>query len=312
MPRKAAGRSGPNSGSGNQHQSDEDIQRERVWLNAFKAADGFLETQSIGLWIAAGIWFIFYSDAAPRMPSLHYGASEPTLVLASCAMLCSGLSGSAPKGTWPSWRLLWHVGWCVVFGCLSVAFGTAHFVGRGGVPVAMGYPGLGMTAFCAVAAVGAFITFPGFGNKAPCGCSAIFGRIMVKLDGIFGLLLARSIMSEGEWKQPYGAVTLATLVLPLGMWSLAMFLCTTEAELLAVVPVATLLHLAAAGKSMYLADHPEVILSVGIALLHACLYLPFPLSNPKSNPFFKALSNFATRWHKLITNPVSGFGDEGD
>jgi hypothetical protein len=167
-----------------------------------------------------------------------------------------------------------------------------------------------MAVFCAVAAVGALLTFPGFSNKPPKGCGAVCGRIVVMLDGIFGLALAGSML-RAEWKQPYGVVTLATSVLPLGMWSLAMLLCSTEAELLSAVPVAILLHLYAAGKSVYLVDHFALAFSAVAVLLHACLYLPFPLQNPQSNPFFKALRKFGLRWHKLITNPVSDFSDEG-
>lgn len=142
--------------------------------------------------------------------------------------------------------------------------------------------------------------------------SAVTSRLLLAADGMFGIAVAGSMFLASPWTQPLGPVTMAVSALPLVMWSLGTMLCRTEAELLAAVPAALAFHLGAAARAAFLAHPFMAATSATFAVLHCALYLPLPAQDAESNPFYITLRRVLRRWNRLLTQPVSGFGDSAE
>lgn len=314
MPSKRAGAKASGAKDAGEDQSDAELLKARRHAESFGTADDCLRIVGWGLQALALAWFFIYNATAPDTPSLHAGAGEASLGLFVAGSFCRALSRASPKGTWSWWRRLWQLGWALALGLLAVCFGSAGLSAStqqsGGPGASSGYA---LAGLCGLAAAAMAVLCPPEsprGAKSAAACPS--ARSLVLADGVAGLAIGGSLLAAGPW----GASNLAPVAIvagamPIGMWGLGTLLCGTEAELLAAVPSAMLMHLGAAARALavsgpIMAAPPAILL-----VLHAALYLPLPSHDPNTNPFYTSLKKRLDAFAKLMSDPVSGFGDEG-
>jgi len=292
--------------------TDEEILKERRRLETFDAADGFLRMLGWGLWALAVAVFFNYSEA-PRTTDLSFGAGDNLTALITCGVLCGQLCQASPRGTWSEWRRSWHLAWCPVSGLMALAFAKTVFA-QYAVSLHRSYEksSLALTAACDLGTAGAIATCPSGRPNSVRSASAPLAKMLLLGDVVFGMLLAGCSIAGGSWGEPYGLVASAVSALPLIMFSLGIFGCRTEAELLCAVPSAALLL--AASTVQVFASY-GVLLAIPLLvylLLHGALYLPLPLAEPDTNLFYQAFSRMWRRWARFMSQPVSGFGDSSE
>mmetsp|Transcript_32863 Transcript_32863/g.94321 ORF Transcript_32863/g.94321 Transcript_32863/m.94321 type:complete len:318 (+) Transcript_32863:98-1051(+) len=316
MPKvRARGGTGASSGGGSVDRgtSDEEILKGRRKREAFTLADDALFAVSWGLWALAALWFLCYSPAAPEAPLSHSGLpAEASTGLLFCGIFCASLSRSSPQGSWSMWRVAWHMAWCPAFAVLAVAFWLTSTRGRPAPAVPPTTYSISAAGACALGAVAMILTLPKFQPTSPKASGYFLGRVMALVDGALGLLTASSVVVSGSgvWGEPVGPVAAALTAIPLGMWGVGTLLCCTDAELTAAIPPAMLQYTAMIIRSLLLVGLPAALPAVLMLALHLALYLPFPLKEPDSNPFYNALRRWYRRWTNLLSEPVSGFGDD--
>lgn len=313
MPKRKDAKEGKAS-RGELQKSDSEVLKERRSQDSFKAADSYLGGLGWGMWALAGIWFFCFSAAAPpATASVLSGLGDALLGLVVCGMLCTSLSNCSPRSTWSSWRKLWHIGWCPAFGLLaaSFAYGSMERAAQGtraSAPPGLAGPGVALA--CGAAAIGSVMTFPDGEAKPLRGAGFVPSRLLCIADGVLVMLSCISALAMGSWSEPFGLMAISAQALPMFMCSLALLLCQTEAELLAAVPPAMVLQAGATVRSFFAADVLGAALTATLLLLHCGLYLPLPLQEPDTNPFYQGLQRKVDRFVRFMQQPVSGFGDE--
>lgn len=280
---------------------------ERRRADAFEKGDSHLQIVSWGLWGIAMLWFFGPGAVAPRTFEAHL-VGEPAISLLCCGVLCGSMSKASPRGTWSSWRRLWHLAWSGVFGSIAVALALT-LVGRAST--------VAMFSWCIVAACGGLCamglaTCPTATTKPARSSSFWLGRLILVPNGVLGLLIGAYMLlgSAGLLAQPFGLAAALLSALPLGMCSLACILASTDKELVAVLPPVVLVHVVGfVGHSAY-QGLLVAVPSAAAVLLHCALFLPFP--DPESNPLHVWIRSYFRSFSKLMTEPVTGFGDENE
>jgi len=295
-----------------QPNSDAEILLERRRVAAFDRADQFLLLLSWGLWLFACVWFAVFAPASPQVKSLHRGLGEPLPGLLVCGLQCGSLSRASPRGTWSTWRSLWHFGFGCALGLLAAAMAAAALAPPGAKTTLPARPNvvLGMAVAVGFSALGCFQTCPGGAPSAARPSSVVFARMLFAADGVAGFAVAGSMLLFGTWGAPLGPLAIAVSALPLVMTSLSTMLARTDNELVAVAPAALTLHVAATCREVLASNMLAAIPTAVAVLLHAALYLPLPLHEPDSNPFHWGLARFVSSSVRWFNAPVKGFGDE--
>lgn len=284
--------------------------QERRRAEAFEKADTFLVFVSWALWIIGGMWFMSFGTAAPKVFDFHL-AAEPSTALFFSGIFCGSLAKASPRGTWSSWRRMWHLAWCISFGLMSAAFFQLNFGGRlpSGISSMFTYA---MIAGCSWNSVGAVLTCPGGQTNPSTGSSFVFGRLLLAVDGILGLLICCHVLlnAYNMLAEPLGLTATLMSALPLGMCSVGFLLCSTDNELIAGLPTALMAHTAGFIGQALAQNISMATLSALAIAVHCAVFLPLPLDNPESNPCHVWVRGYIRRFMKLMTDPVTGFGDE--
>lgn len=287
---------------------------ERRHTQSFDGADYFLFVASWGLWALAVAWFLSFHNSAAVLAVPH-ALATPSLSLLLAGSFCSALSKASPKGAWSWWRKPYHLAWCGAFGAVAVAFAFLQLGTR-----FMGTQQQSMSAWLLVAlggglAAGSLMTCPG-GSSTPARSSgAALGRLFLLVDGGLGLFLCFLLFVQAapHLGDPLGLPLFVVTVPPLGLWALGLLLCGTDNELIGALPTAILAHLVGCLVHLF-GEEGSLLLgyaSGAAVLAHCALYLPLG-QDPDANPFYGWLRKHLMYWHKLITQPVSGFGDENE
>eukprot|EP00931_Biecheleriopsis_adriatica_P007258 TRINITY_DN108566_c0_g1_i1.p1 TRINITY_DN108566_c0_g1~~TRINITY_DN108566_c0_g1_i1.p1 ORF type:complete len:295 (+),score=73.07 TRINITY_DN108566_c0_g1_i1:74-958(+) len=291
MPRKAAQRGSAAPGSGSK--SDEEILQERRRVEAVKTADFVLLLLSWGLWVLAAFWFFNFADQAP--PTL-LSTSDIVVSLLVCGQLCCSLARSSKNGAWSSWRKPWYLAWALVLVVICILF--AQKAERAAAVA------------CALGAVAVGMACPASCTPDPKSSTAVLGHLLLRLDGLVVLALCVASVLQADMSQPLGRLATALAVLPLAMTSLALLCGSSQAEVQVAVPMA-MLQLAGSSLCNLLFGGSGVALAALAAGLvtHGALYLPFPVQDPDSNPFYSTLRKSFDNFAKVMSSPVSGFND---
>lgn len=298
----------PASGDkGGQVRSDEEIIKERKCLEAFDSADTYLAAVGWGLLALAATWFVCFSDSTQVGSSLHQGAADASLALWVSGGFCRGISKASPR-LWSAWRLAFHLAWCPVGAIIALS--------AAGLTMQSSRTISSNTCWCLVlgcgaAAFGAVVTFPGTSVRSGKGSDAYLGRCLLTGDGLAVMALAVSIVLGTSWSESLGPITTAMTALPLLLWAGALCLCRTDAELLVAVPWAMTFLIGASLRSWYYSGLATAAPTFALTVVHAYLYLPLG-SDPDANPFYMSLARIARQTKRLMSQPVSGFGDDGE
>mmetsp|Transcript_13435 Transcript_13435/g.36174 ORF Transcript_13435/g.36174 Transcript_13435/m.36174 type:complete len:326 (+) Transcript_13435:80-1057(+) len=313
---KLASREGPGS------KSDDAILEERRRLEVFAAADTCLGGVAWGTWVLAAIWFLVFSDATSSaegqlqtLPALSTRCiGDPTVVLIACGVFCSGVARGSQKCAWPSWRKPWHIGWCVTHTLFAVAFARLGF-SSSKAPAHRAI--LSSAKWIALAfALGALVLFattprgPPNPSKA---CIAPFGKLLATVVGLAGVLLTGTFALAADFLEPLGSAAASMKMLPLLMLSCGVGCSTTEGDLVSAAYSVLVLAMGACFKAVAILGEPvEALMPAAIGVTFCFLFLPLPTSDSDSNIFYMALARSARRFHKMLTQPVSGFGDSSE
>lgn len=308
MPKRTA-KPSAREAPGSDGRSDDQLYAERKRKEAFEAADSFLRFVGWLLWFLAGAWFLIFADRAPAISSFHKGASEGTLCLLVCGSMCGAFSRASPRGTWSAWRKFWQLGLSAGFASLALAF--ASLIGATAPGQSFSTP-LVVAFINGLTAAGAIFTYPGDSPSVPKGSNAICGRLLLVADGLLSIALASSIIVASTWSDASGRLAIAAAVVPLLLGAVPMLMSRTDAELNAAVPPAILFDIVATARSLGLGNFVEAASTGILAVFHVMLYLPLPLQDPDSNPFYTKLSKMLRQFSRFMSQPVSGFGEDGD
>lgn len=301
---------------GSSGRSDEEIIKERKKNEAFALADDALFGISWGLWVLAALWFLCFLPAAPESPPSHpLLPADASTGLLICGVLCAGLSRASPQGSWSRWRVAWHLAWCPALAAAALAFYLTSARGRPAPAVPPTSYSLGAALLCALGAAGAGLTVPKFSPSSPKPWGFAWGRLLMFADGALGLTAAfAAVVASGlgqVWGEAVGPAAVACTVMPLAMWSVGTMFCSTDAELVGAMPAAMLQYSAAAAKLAMAGGLPAALPACLGLGLHLALCLPLPLGGETdANPFFMAVWRWYRRWTNLLSEPVSGFGDD--
>merc|ERR1719440_38221 len=214
--------------------------------------------------------------------------------------------------SWSS-RPLWDLGgqWCLL---------PRHLEGLASILVHVAISGSGAISssscwLCGLAlgglAAGAVLTFPGASPASHKGSGAAMARLALVVDGVVGVVVAWSIFRETLWSDKLGPMASAVAALPLLAFAVALVVCCTDAELLVAVPSVMLYALWSSFRAWYLSGSSAAIPFAVAIVMHLSFYLPLG-SDPESNPFYMSLVRLARRAKKMMSQPVSGFGDDGE
>jgi len=321
MPSKPNSNSGRKSSAGGSGvpKSDDDIMKDRRKTQAIDLADTYLGTLGLALYATCFVWFVYFSDYAKVVSSLHSGASDPSLIMLVTGGFCRSLSKASPR-LWSNWRLAFHMSWCPVFGLLALAAAGCSYSGPEQISAQTCWI---LVAVYGVLSAGALLTFPGSSLGSGQWANAPLGKALVFFDGAAGLALAASILVGTEWSEGMGPITSAMACLPLFPVAAALCLSSTDAELVAAVPNVMIFCTLASLRSMYyswgenswgtMAAAPTAILFC----VHAYLYLPsmnmdMSYNDSEDNPFHTSLTKAWTKFMKTMSATVSaGYAEEG-
>lgn len=306
MPKQRSKAAAPDSGS--QLKSDEEIIKDRRRLDAFDSADSYLGSLGLGLWGLAAVWFIYFSDFAKAVPSLHQGASDVCLVLVACGTFCRGIARASPR-LWSTWRFAFHIGWCPVFVLIAALAGFYATSSKRAISSSVCWCFCGA---CAILAYGAVATFPGSSLGSGKAANSPMARLLFLCEGLAGIAIAGSSVLGLDWRESLGPLASALTALPLFMCAAGLCFCSTESELLVAAPCSTLFCILASLRSCYFSGLMAAIPTAALASAHACLYLPLPFKDPESNIFHMSLRRWARSFVKMMSSPASGFGDDGE
>lgn len=101
--------------------------------------------------------------------------------------------------------------------------------------------------------------------------------------------------------------------LPLFMMSFGAICAVTDAELVAAAFAAIYLFFGAILKALVIYGETmgTFIPVVGLAV-HCSLFVPLPGTEPDTNPFYMSLCKAWRRFKNMMSQPISGFGDDGE
>ncbi|CAE7896157.1 unnamed protein product [Symbiodinium necroappetens] len=280
--------------------SDEDILRQRRRIEAVQTADFIMLLLSWHLWLLALIWLVAFAELATAKQSRYAGLESSPVVLFSCGQLCGSLSRLTPNGEWPAWRKPWYLAWVVVLGVMAVSCVQNSALVAGGL---CGLLAAAMAWACPAGAGSA---------QQPKAPDASLGRGLVMIDGMTGLLLAARQLSTVLWQSGLEVLAASITALPLLMFSVALMFSSSDSSSLLVSVPSAMLHLAAAAAYSVLSmnDWTAVAVLTLALMAHLTLYLPLPLNDPESNPFYTSLRRVRHQFVRFLAQPVSGFGDE--
>lgn len=293
------------AGANQLSKSDEDILKDRKRMEAFDTADTYLGFLGYGFWALAFVWFTNFTDAQQAIPSMHHASTDTCLVLFVVGGFCRGISRASPR-LWSTWRLLFHFAWCPVLAVMALAAASMAMQKSSVVSsnvcwlIALG---------CGAGAAVAVLTFPGSSLGSAKGSDAYLARLLLCMDGLAGTAVAASVLISIPWSDGLGPITAAMTAAPWIACSAALSLCCTDAELLVAVPWVMIFLIGASLRALYFSGTAATIPTAGLLLLHVGLYLP--LGDSETNPFYMSLARFARQIKKFMSQPVSGFGDEG-
>eukprot|EP00928_Gymnodinium_smaydae_P089566 TRINITY_DN73511_c0_g1_i1.p1 TRINITY_DN73511_c0_g1~~TRINITY_DN73511_c0_g1_i1.p1 ORF type:complete len:318 (-),score=68.89 TRINITY_DN73511_c0_g1_i1:34-987(-) len=317
MVKQRAGRStaGSSASGGGSAKSDVEILAERKRLETFSAADTLLKAISWGSWVLAGLWFLVFGDAA-----VEHTASSSVFVrcfaytplqLFVCGILTGRIATSAPKcAQWSWWRKPWHVLWIVTLGILTLSFAREYKAAES-PPGGATFAGWAALACMLLTATAAF-TCPSGPPLPVKECSAPYGKLILCSLGFGGGLLVADIVLSTTWTRSFAALNGAAAACCIAMCVVAFVCAQTEAELLAAVTAAIVLFAGSLFGGILHGELIAILLASVALLLLATLFLPLPVKDPTSNPFHVALRRIWGRFTRLLSDPVSGFGDSAD
>ncbi|CAE7465777.1 unnamed protein product [Symbiodinium sp. CCMP2592] len=268
-------------------------------IEAVQTADFIMLLLSWHLWLLALIWLVAFAELAPVKQSWSAGLESSPVVLFSCGQLCGSLSRLTPNGEWPAWRKPWYLAWVVVLGVMAVSCVQNSALVSGGL---CGLLGAAMAWACPAGAGSALQP------KAPCDAS--LGRGLVMIDGLTGLLLAARQISTVLWQSGPDVLAASITALPLLMLSVALVFSSSDSSSLLVSVPSAMSHLAAAAAYSVLSTNDWAAVAIlALALMaHLALYLPLPINDPESNPFYTSLRRVRHQFARFLAQPVSGFG----
>lgn len=310
MPKKAA--KDTDKGKAERDQSDAELLQERQRVEAFQYADLCLRSVGWSLWALAGCWFFLYNQAIPTLLSANRGVGDGVNALVACGILCGGLGRASPRATWSSWRPLWHAAWV---GCM-VVLATMFFLARR-VQNEPGRPAPSGGAFLAPAllVLGLFqgSSIPRVPPSPAKGANLTAAWLLCLANGAYGLFICRDVANSAPWSEQYASLTVTVTVVPLAMMSVAFLCCRSEGEMLAAVNAALMLYFGALVKIFAVEESLLALLPTAVLLLaHLALFLPLPPQDVGTNPFHMSIVKSFRRMHKLLSDPVSGYGDSGE
>jgi len=309
MPKQRVKAAAGNTGGDSGVKSDEEILQHRKRLDAFDTADTYLLTLGLGFWALALLWLVYFSDSANAGWSLHDGAADVCLVLVVSGSFCRGISAASPR-LWSSWRFAFHLAWCPVLGSMAFISGLRALQGSfGAISSSVCWC---LSLCCAVMAFGAVATFPGSSLGSAKAVISPVASLLFIIDGVSGMALAVSVIMGAAWAQNLGPLTAFMTALPLGMIAAGLALCKTEAELLVAAPCAILFCILASLRTCYFSGFVAAVPTIVLMFAKFALYLPLPVGEEEENIFYMSLCRFARACHKIMSQPVGGFGDEGE
>jgi hypothetical protein len=291
---------------GQQARSDDEILKDRRLLEAFDTADVYMKILGLGMWVLAAMWFFNFNDKVPVGSSLYNGGNDTHLILIVMGFFCRWLAQASPR-SWSGWRRVWHFGLCPV--CMVLALAVGSCLLQSDLQAAK-MPCVYMSVGLAAVSLGSFATLPGPSPKSGKLANVPLCRCLLVADGIFLVALAASILMGAERGHSLGLLSATMTSLPMAFLGIAIMLCTTEAELLTAFPAVTIFCVGAIIRSAYVDGQLAAIPAVTALLLHILPYLPLPPGDAESNPFHMALRKSWSSFVKLISQPVSGFGDD--
>lgn len=306
--------------SGSQPQSDEDILKARALVAQFERSDLYLWFAGYGLWGLAALWFLnFPKSARPQLGAIGEGYIPAELVLPAFGIFCSAVSKGSPRGTWSLWRKPWLMLFVPLFGFVSVGF--LRLALSSSKAIMSQNSALFCVATFAIAAVMGYMTVPKTATVGPAKTSSsVIGRLIVVGDGLIGIAMAAQCMSlvglgglKHDGLKPPEFIGIVVTIIPLGIWGFGMLCCRSDAELIVAVNVAMLFSVVSMINAFFV--HDSIAMVGGFCatfILHSTLYLPFPMSDPLSNPFYCALRKQGRQLYKIISSPSSGFGDSAE
>lgn len=270
--------------------SDGELEAARRMRDSFLLADMTLRVGSGAIFGIAWIRFFCLNEAA----SVDFSFSVTNLL--AVATTCHCLSKASPFGAWSFWRRMWHLIWVPVFSTFAYSF--AQFVitptrtmGRA--------TSIGAAVASACMALTMGYTVPSSQITAKPDTRSIFGKYLLRADGILGLLVIAL---------KYRGLVLddCFMLMPIFMLSFASLCCRTDEELVAMLPSCVLQIL---GATVCFAEEEWCPLLFALLTLHLVLFLPLPVSDPLSNIFYASAERAWRSFWKLMSSPVSGFGD---
>lgn len=126
-----------------------------------------------------------------------------------------------------------------------------------------------------------------------------YGKYLLRADGALGILVIAL---------KYRGLVLddCFLLMPIFMLSFASLFCRSDEELVAMLPACVLQIV---GSTICFAAEDWCPFLFALLTLHLVLFLPLPVSDPLSNIFYASAQRTWRSFWKLMSNPVSGFGD---
>eukprot|EP00933_Yihiella_yeosuensis_P031775 TRINITY_DN2539_c1_g1_i1.p1 TRINITY_DN2539_c1_g1~~TRINITY_DN2539_c1_g1_i1.p1 ORF type:complete len:326 (+),score=51.23 TRINITY_DN2539_c1_g1_i1:87-1064(+) len=314
MVRKDA-RRGPNSGKDQEGHvmTDDEIIAMRKIVDQFDNADLVFAFLGYGLMLLGAAWMLNFIAVVPITCTAVFpaGIADGTTCLVAAGVLCRNLSTTSPKGQWSSWRRMYHAAWVPALLILMYAFRQTGTAQKWGTSAYHAY-GNSVAVGCLVGAILMGWSFPRCGSKGSREpTTSTFGFLLLKIDAAAGAALGAqllmSIPTASISSKIFGVLSATASVVPLIMFSVGLFFCNTEAEVLAAMPAVLVKYIGAIIFSGLFLDTeliPLVIFSA-LLVLHLALYLPLG-SDPDSNPFYNQIAKWCRKFYRTLSNPTGG------
>mmetsp|Transcript_2011 Transcript_2011/g.4073 ORF Transcript_2011/g.4073 Transcript_2011/m.4073 type:complete len:320 (+) Transcript_2011:75-1034(+) len=299
--------------------TDDEILAERRKQEAFEVAELFLKVVGTGFSLTSVLWFLMLGEVTPALPSLYPSGLNPALSLAVAGHFCIQLSKSTPpKGHWPEWRHAWHVALIPASGLLAIGFVTSirrqalmsAFVRSSALRVcqclAVMSGAIGLTAMLILPGRGSQGMVAKSQSTMVCACA----RLMLCFDCVLFWAMLLLPVSQMPWDEALGPATALTAMAPLLLTAVALPFCKSDSELLAAVSTVLFFLACTVVRAVTLEALVDAGVAVFLFVLHASLYLPYHSEEFMRNPFNMVLRRAAQDFTKMMSNPVSGFGDD--
>eukprot|EP00927_Polykrikos_kofoidii_P059292 TRINITY_DN54482_c0_g1_i1.p1 TRINITY_DN54482_c0_g1~~TRINITY_DN54482_c0_g1_i1.p1 ORF type:complete len:332 (+),score=49.87 TRINITY_DN54482_c0_g1_i1:67-1062(+) len=309
--------------------TDEEIVKERRLSESFVQGDSLLILISWGSWALAVIWFLTFSEqsVSGRSPAFqNFGGifggafksvADPTMLLFVLGILASAISRSSPKGSWSWWRKPWQICWAILLGVFAFAFLRVSFApdslpGMNEPQVSKGSARM-LSVLCSVGFGVTLYTMPSGSGTAGKPNTAQPGKVVLAVFAISLVKFGCDTFLTTNWTDTFGLACASLSMLPLFMLAISAGCSRTDAELVAAVCSSLILCICAVLRAILIVGDLWGALIPGVGCVaFSALFLPLSTNEANKNPFYAALCRRVQGMTKLLSSPVSGFGDSSE